>query len=96
MQILPSDPVAFGMVRPGSDNPSIESETLVRLLWRNEVADALTDLGCEPAPSAGRFSMWKSLLRMVDEDALLKIVRNALLHRLPVQASAMKPLQARA
>ena len=68
-------------VRDPRRNPSIDAETLVRLLWRNEANSALVELGVELPPGSGRVAMWQELLRVVDLEDLSDIVRSAVLTR---------------
>jgi hypothetical protein len=73
----------FVSVRAGARNESVDPETLVRLLWREEVRAALSAIGTEPDPKASRSTMWKRLLESVDIEQLRAIVRRALLGRNP-------------
>ena len=86
LTITPADTPGFIALRPPGRNNEVESETLVRLLWRDEVHNALTALGVAPDPRASRTSLWEALLRAVDLDALKAIVRHALCHRDPARA----------
>lgn len=74
---------SFRSVRLAAPNDGVDSETLVRLLWREEVRAALSALGNEPDPRASRSSMWHHLLSLVDLDRLKQAVRGALLGRDP-------------
>jgi hypothetical protein len=74
-------PLVFREVRPGTPNGSLDPETLVRLLWREEVRAALISLGSEPDPRASRLSMWHHLLDLIDIGDLCEIVRGAILGR---------------
>jgi hypothetical protein len=71
----------FRLVRPARPNRSVDPETLVRLLWREEVRSVLKALGAEPDPRASRASMWQQLLGVADLDGLKHAVREALLGR---------------
>jgi hypothetical protein len=71
-------------LRQATDNPVVDPETLVRLLWRSEVHAALHSLGHEPAPG-GRVAMWEQLLTIVTVPRLKLIVRSALLERDPAR-----------
>jgi hypothetical protein len=73
--------VAFTPVRAARRNPSIDPETLVRLLWREEAVHALRTLGSEPDRHASRASLWEELLRMTTLGQLKTGVRRALLRR---------------
>ena len=74
---------SFRSVRSAAPNDGVDPETLVRLLWREEVRAALSALGNEPDPRASRSSMWHHLLSLVDLDRLKQAVRGALLGRDP-------------
>lgn len=76
-------PLSFRLVRPASPNHGVDPETLVRLLWREEVRSVLSRFGAEPDPRASRASMWQQLLSLVDLDGLKHAVRKALLERDP-------------
>jgi hypothetical protein len=78
--------VAFSAVRPARRNTLIDPETLVRLLWRDEVFAALLDLGAAPDPRAPRGSLWTELLRTATLAQLKAAVRRALLGRDQAQA----------
>lgn len=76
-------PLSFRLIRPASLNRSVDPETLVRLLWRQEVRSALSAAGAEPDPKASRASMWQQLLSLLDLESLKEAVRKALLERNP-------------
>lgn len=78
--------VNFEELRQPGRNPHLDCETLVRLLWRDEVCAALIDLGATPPSTAGRSSMWASLLRLLDEGDIRRTVIQALLSRDPKKA----------
>jgi hypothetical protein len=79
-------PPSFRSVRSATPNDDVDPETLVRLLWREEVRAVLSALGDEPDPRASRSSMWHHLLGLVDLDRLKELVRSALLDRDPILA----------
>jgi hypothetical protein len=85
------DGPTFIRVRNADANNGVDPETLVRLLWRDEVHAALCELGAPPDPKAGRFRMWEQLLSLLDLDGLKAVVRDALLCRDP--SSARIPTQ---
>ncbi|HSV66160.1 MAG TPA: sce7726 family protein [Mycobacteriales bacterium] len=74
---------SFRSVRSAAPNSGVDPETLVRLLWRQEVRAVLSALGSEPDPQASRSSMWQHLLGLVELDRLKEAVRGALLGRDP-------------
>jgi hypothetical protein len=78
--------VSFATVRKPRTNRDIDPETLVRLLWRDEVMSALLDLGHEPDRRAPRTSLWRELLHTTALSQLRGIVRRAILGRDPAQA----------
>jgi hypothetical protein len=78
--------VTFAVVRPSRPNPSIDPQTLVRLLWRDEAMAALVQLGHEPEKRASRGSLWNDLLQSTTVAQLRRVVRRALLSRDPAQA----------
>jgi hypothetical protein len=79
-------PVSFHQMRAAALNRSVDPETLVRLLWRDEVRAALVSLGTEPDRRASRTSMWQELLDQIDLGRLRGIVRAAILERDPQSA----------
>lgn len=89
MAILPSwwgilvieDSLSFRLLRHADANDSVDPETLVRLLWRDEALAVLRDLGVPPDPRAGRYRMWELLLAVLDLTSLKRVVREALLVR---------------
>jgi len=79
-------PISFHTVRAATPNRSVDPETLVRLLWREEVRAAVVALGTDPDPSGSRASMWQQLLGLIDLGQLKEIVRAAILGRDPQSA----------
>jgi len=73
----------FECLREAHVNRDVDPETLVRLLWRDEVHAVLCALGAPPEPKAGRFRMWGELLELVDIEVLKAAVREALIRRDP-------------
>lgn len=78
--------VCFTQNRPSRPNPRVDTEALVRLLWREEAMGAVLRLGGEPEPTAPRSSLWDSLLRIASDAQLKGIVRDALVRRDPAKA----------
>ncbi|MGH2682731.1 MAG: sce7726 family protein [Actinomycetota bacterium] len=74
---------SFRSVRSATPNHGVDPETLVRLLWREEVRAVLAALGHEPDAQASRSSMWGHLISLVDVDRLKEVVRRAILARDP-------------
>jgi len=81
-----TQPPSFRTVRSAGPNDGVDAETLVRLLWREEVRVVLSSLGGEPAPRASRSSMWHRLLDVVGLEHLKELVRGSLLRRDPCLA----------
>jgi hypothetical protein len=84
--VIPVGDASFETVRGASRNPDVDPETIVRLLWRDEVYAALTRFGITPEPGAGRSAMWAALLRHLDSERLSATVTEALLRRDPADA----------
>lgn len=78
--------VSFTEVREPQRNPAVDPETLVRLLWKDEVVSALVNLGVPSHESASRGALWRALLEAVSLGQLRAVVRRALLDRDPAQA----------
>lgn len=78
--------VSFTAVRKSRQNRSLDPETLVRLLWRDEAIRALRSLGGDPDPKAHRASLWSQLLDSATMTELRRAVRAALLSRDPACA----------
>jgi hypothetical protein len=74
---------SFRIVRWGQPNHAVDAETLVRLLWRDEVRCILASHGAEPDARASRASMWQLLLGTLDLGELKSAVCQALLNRGP-------------
>jgi hypothetical protein len=90
--------VTFTVVRRPRPNPVIDPEILVRLLWRDEVFDALLALGRNPDRRTPRARLWDELLRFASLTQLKAAVRCALLTRdakrarIPTRRFGTKPL----
>lgn len=78
--------ITFTSLRRPRTNPDVDPETLIRLLWREEVAFALRSLGSEVDPRASRNSLWEALLRVTTLAELRRHVRRALITRDPARA----------
>jgi hypothetical protein len=72
--------------RPTSVNADVDVELLVQLLWRDEAAGLLRDLGIAAPPRLGRQGMWRVLLKESDPSQLCDRVRSAVLGRDPRRA----------
>jgi hypothetical protein len=79
-------PPTFRLVRLPRRNQGVDPQTLVRLLWREEVRSILSAFGAELDPRASRASMWQLLLSTIELDGLKDVVRQALLDRDPALA----------
>lgn len=80
VQVIDDD-LTFTTLRLAEANDSVDPETIVRLLWRDEAYAVLCELGMPPDPRAGRFRMWEMILALLDVEGLKQIVRGALLIR---------------
>jgi hypothetical protein len=78
--------VEFTATREPRPNHAVDPETLVRLLWRDEVMIALLHLGHQPDPRESRSSLWDELLHSATLAQLRGIVRMAILVRDPRRA----------
>jgi hypothetical protein len=78
--------VGFTVIRHPRRNVSVDPQTLVRLLWRDEAVTALRRLGQEPEAGAPRSSLWEDLLQSTTLTQLKLVVRSALLNRDPARA----------
>jgi hypothetical protein len=76
----------FEQKRAAKPNPTIDPQTLVRLLWRQDVAAALAELGHRPDPRASRGALWGELLDRSSISGLRATVRLAILNRDPAGA----------
>ena len=83
---IDSTQVVFHSERAAGMNPSIDPETLVRLLWRDEAASVLTHFGRAPSPGATRGSMWRDILTSTTIVELRMAVRTTLVNRDPATA----------
>jgi hypothetical protein len=78
--------VPFCKIRESKYNEFVDPETLVRLLWREEVKIAITGLGHPPSPGMGRLLMWETLLAQTSLDELKGIVVDFIQRRSPSHA----------
>lgn len=78
--------VTFRTERKPQQNPSVDPETLVRLLWRDEVVQALVSLGSALDHRRSRSALWAELLRRTSLRELRRMVLHALIHRDPARA----------
>jgi len=56
VQVIDEGP-SFSLLRPAGRNNSVDPETLIRLLWRDEVYAAPCELGLPRDPRVGRFRL---------------------------------------
>ena len=84
--IRPDRSSTFETWRQPGTNPEIDPNVLVRLLWREDAAMALAELGHIPDPRASRGALWKELLEQTSLTSLREAVRMAILNRDPSQA----------
>lgn len=78
--------VRFAQVRAAQENPQVDAETVVRLLWRDEAMAAVLDLGRTPSSGTSRGSLWRELLQALPVPQLCDVVRRALIARDPAKA----------
>lgn len=86
VQVSVNGSVTFAETRKARPNQAVDPEILVRLLWRDEVAAALTKLGAQPGPRATRSTLWRELLHLADLRQLRAAVRHALVRRVGADA----------
>lgn len=73
---LASGSVALEDVRPACSNPSVNPESVVQLLWRDETLTILADLGISSGMrSKSRRQLWDRLVSAVSLDELRRLVR---------------------
>ncbi len=68
-------------LREPGQNPELDGETLVRLLWKEETRLALEELTAPVEPRATRHALWHQLLEVASPDQLRDAVRRALIGR---------------
>lgn len=78
--------VEFESLRDAQPNPSVDVETLVRLLWKEEARNALSTVGVEVDEGVSRCVLWERLVEAVSLARLGELVRQALLGRDPSRA----------
>lgn len=61
--------------RPPAPNPEVDLSLLVRLLWRDEAANALAKLGIAAPDHLGRQALWRLLLNKAEPSRLRQCVR---------------------
>ncbi len=71
--------VTLKSVRKPSQNGNVESQSVVQLLWRDEVLDELTKLGAEKGVlNKPKAYLWERLVEVTTPKALSEIVRTRL------------------
>ncbi len=68
----------LGWRRPPKANPEVDLALLVRLLWRDEAAGALAELGIVAPERLGRQAMWRLLLKEAEPSILRQCIRTTL------------------
>lgn len=86
MEVPEDGPDELIEIRPASLNANVDSNVLVRLLWRDEVFGVLSALGLAGHEHLGRHALWHLLVRAIDAEELRVRVRDALLARDPSSA----------
>lgn len=84
--VCDAEPLRLIDLRPARLNPDVDSETLVRLLWREEVFEALQSFGMAPGPGSPRHQLWGELLAKTTVAQLQEVVRQSLARRDPARA----------
>ncbi len=74
------------VVRAPRSNPSVDASALVRLLWKEEARNALSNLGMSVEANRGRSWMWEQLQSRTSVSQLRQLVRSALVGRDPTRA----------
>jgi hypothetical protein len=74
----PDETVALEERRRPINNERISPEQVVQLLWRDEVLQALKDLGIAAPSKATRRDLWKTLVASSSPSVLFKTVRDRL------------------
>lgn len=87
VQVSVNGSITFDEKRRARPNQAVDPEILVRLLWRDEVAAALTKLGAPPGPRVSRSALWRELLHLADLRQLRAAVRHALVRRVGTETS---------
>lgn len=73
------DRVCFQVIRPPGRNHSVDPLAVVQLLWRDEVLEALRELGADKGMlSKPRRALWEKLASSVTTDQLKDLVRRRL------------------
>jgi len=67
--------VRFEPRREPAVNPAVSPDSVVQLLWKEEVLEALRELGLAATARAGRRELWDELVNAVPRNRLLEIVR---------------------
>jgi hypothetical protein len=78
---ISSDSGAMLLHRPALDQPALDLEIVVRLLWRDVAFQLLEALKLAPKPTATRPALWRTLLREVDGVDLYRLICETLLNR---------------
>ena len=68
-------------VRPAGPNPSVDIDVLLRLLWRQELEDALRLLGSPAEPNVSRAELRFRIASLAPPDHTRQIVRHKLIER---------------
>lgn len=71
----------LGQLRQAGQNPELDRDTLVRLLWKDETRCALESVGAPTTSATTRQKLWGELLAHMNTDQLRDAVRRALLGR---------------
>ena len=82
-------------LRPAQRNDNYDPESLVRLLWKDEAAEVLNQLGRPVNASSARSDMWDTLLNTLEPSTLAEVVADTLYSRNPATTSFSQRAAAR-
>jgi hypothetical protein len=68
-------------VRAATDNPLVDPQTLIRLMWKQEAEAALDQLRVSYDEKASRYRLWQAVLDAAAPGSISDHVRNAILTR---------------
>ena len=84
--IVTAEDARIQSVRPAAPNPSVDIDVLLRLLWRQELQDAIESLGSQAEPTASRAELRSRITSLASPDRIGRIVRHHLIERADTSA----------
>lgn len=72
------DTVKFQIKREAKSNAQTDPESVVQLLWKEEVLNSLIETGVQPNRNSGRRQLWATLVASVEPQEIFRIVRDRL------------------